>query len=188
MYNFILTVGFPSQLKKGVDKHHLFLDLCCHLSRDSRGLILEVKSERAFAHLTITFMKNHVATWSCANAISFHVWIWNKYPKPISIFCGNRIWWITYSLYICDGQSDSLKLKYTYKCKRMSSIGILLTYTTSMIKNQMAKTNDDLSLNTFWMYWMVCKTMSFHFQMGELDGRETKIVMLHVWMYKCMCL
>ena len=50
-------VGFPSQLKKGVDKHHLFLDLCCHLSRDSRGLILEVKSERAFAHITITFMK-----------------------------------------------------------------------------------------------------------------------------------
>ena len=125
-----LNVGFPSQLKKGVDKHRLFLDLCCRLSRDSRGLILEVKSERAFAHLTITFMKWHVATWSCANAISFHVWIWNKYPKPISIFCGNRIWWITYSLYICDGQSDSLKLKYTYKCKRMSSIGILLTYTT----------------------------------------------------------
>ena len=127
-----LNVGFPSQLKKGVDKHHLFLDLCCHLSRDSRGLILEVKSERAFAHLTITFMKNHVATWSCANAISFHVWIWNKYPKPISIFCGNWIWWITYSLYICDGQSNSLKLKYTYKCKRMSSIGILLTYTTNL--------------------------------------------------------
>ena len=32
------VVGFPSQMKKGVDKHHLFLDLCRHLSRDSRGL------------------------------------------------------------------------------------------------------------------------------------------------------
>ena len=40
-------VGFPSQMKKGVDKRHLFLDLRRHLSRDSRGLILEVKSFRA---------------------------------------------------------------------------------------------------------------------------------------------
>ena len=40
------------------------------------------------------------------------------------------------SLYICDGQSDSLKLKYTYKCKRMSSIGILLTYTTAIMEDQ----------------------------------------------------
>ena len=60
--HLVYIVGFPSQLKKGVDKHHLFLDLCCHLSRDSRGLILEVKSERAFAHLTTTFMKSYVAT------------------------------------------------------------------------------------------------------------------------------
>ena len=37
-------------------------------------------------------------------------------------------------IFICDGQNDSLKLKYTYKCKRMSSIGISLTYTTLITK------------------------------------------------------
>ena len=31
-------VGFPSQMKKGVDKHRLSLDLRRRLSRDSRGL------------------------------------------------------------------------------------------------------------------------------------------------------
>ena len=52
------NVGFPSQMKKGVDKHHLFLDLRRHLSRDSRGLILEAKSFRT------AYIYTHEESWS----------------------------------------------------------------------------------------------------------------------------
>ena len=45
-------------MKKGVVKHHLFLDLRRHLSRDSRGLILEVKSFRT------AYIYTHEESWS----------------------------------------------------------------------------------------------------------------------------
>ena len=61
----------------------------------------------------------------------FEINIQNPFPFFVEIEYDGLL--IAYSLYICDGQSDSLKLKYTYKCKRMSSIGILLTYTTYYI-------------------------------------------------------
>ena len=51
-----------------------------------------------------------------------------------------------------------------------------------MIKNQMAKTNDDLSLEYILnVLDGVVKQCYYIFQMGELDGRETKKVTPHVF-------